>query len=162
METATLRPTHARLARLAGAYAGTESVYHEAGGAAGETTGRFRTNMGLGGNFLVIDYQQEQFGSITRLVHAVVGVDASSGRPTLHWFDDRGEDPGAPALGDWQGDDLVFERRTSRGAVRLAFGAPLSDGDGLTLRVDASADGATWSPALEGRYRRADWDRRTR
>ena len=126
METATLRPTHARLARLAGAYAGTESVYHEAGGATGETTGRFRTNMGLGGNFLVIDYQQEQFGSITRLVHAVVGVDASSGRPTLHWFDDRGEDPGAPALGDWQGDDLVFERRTSRGAVRLAFGAPLT------------------------------------
>lgn len=162
METATLRPAHSRLARLAGAYAGPESVYTEVGGAAGEATGRFRTHMGLGGRFLVMDYQQEQYGSITRLVHAVLGFDASSDKCTLHWFDDLGEDPGSPALGEWHGDDLVFERVTTRGRVRLAFGAPLADGDALTLRMEASVDGAHWSPAMQGSYRRANWDRRSR
>lgn len=162
METATLRPTHERLARLAGAYAGAEAVYHEVGGAPGETTGRFRTNMGLGGHFLVVDYQQEQFGSITRLVHAVLGFDGAAGQYTLHWFDDRGEDPGAPAHGDWHGDDLVFERVTRQGRVRVAFGAPLGDGDTLTMRMESSIDGSAWTPAMQGSYRRANWDRRTR
>ena len=49
--------------------------------------------------FLVMDYQQEQLGTITRLVHAVFGHDPTTDRYTMHWFDDRGEDPGAPAVG---------------------------------------------------------------
>ncbi len=162
METATLSPPHHRLARLAGAYAGPETVYDGAGGAGAEATGRFRTNLGLGGRFLVMDYQQEQFGSITRLAHAVFGHDPGTDRYTMHWFDDRGEDPGAPAVGAWQGDELVFERTVAQGRIRYAFGAPMSDGDALTMRLETSLDGVNWVSAVAGAYRRANWDRRTR
>lgn len=168
METATTAPPHHRLARLAGAYAGPESVFGDAGGAGGavgavgEATGRFRTNVALGGRFLIMDYQQEQFGSITRLAHGVFGFDEAADRYTMHWFEDRAGDPGAPALGTWVGDDLVFERATDWGHVRYAFGAPLADGDTLTMRMESSPDGAGWSPAMQGSYRRANWDRRTR
>lgn len=162
METATSAPPHHRLARLAGAYAGPESLHGEAGGAGGQATGRFRTNVALGGRFLIMDYQQEQFGSITRLAHGVFGFDEAAERYTMHWFDDRGGDPGPPALGTWVGDDLVFERATDRGHDRYAFGAPLTDGDAFTMRMESSPDGARWSPTMEGSYRRANWDRRTR
>lgn len=161
MESATSLSAHHRLPRLAGAFAGPETV-HDGAGAVGEATGRFRTNMGLGGRFLVMDYQQEQLGSITRLAHAVFGHDPTTDRYTMHWFDDRGEDPGAPSVGGWSGDDLVFERITPRGHVRYSFGAPLADGDALTMRLETSTDGANWQPAVAGSYRRADWDRRTR
>lgn len=160
MENATLLPMHHRLARLAGAYAGPETVHGDAGNAGGEATGRFRTNMGLGGLFLVMDYQQERYGTITRLAHAVFGFDPQTDQFTMHWFEHCGEDPSA--RGTWHGDDLVFERATARGRTRYAFGAPLADADTLTMRLETSTDGVNWVPALTGTYRRANWDRRTR
>ena len=150
----TTNEAHARLARLAGEWAGEERVFPSPWDAAGGTAqGRWQARMGLGGFYLIADYVHEREGAGQFLGHGLYGWDPRGRCHTLHWFDSTGVEHHAPAIGTWEGDVLTLQHElTDYGASRQTYTV---HEDGFTFLLENSGDGKAWSPFLEGRYRRA-------
>lgn len=117
------------------------------------SVGRSEYRLGCGGSFLICDYEQLRGGEVTFRGHGVYGWDAAKNKLTMHWFDSTGIDPGAPALGEFDGDTLTFQRVTSAGHARYEY--RFESPDRFAFRIEHSRDGGEWSMFLESVYTRA-------
>lgn len=153
MQMPTPNDQHTRLARLAGAWQGTEKMYpSQWDPAGGEATGTTRSRVDLNGFAVIADYQQQRGGQVTFSGHGVYTIDPKTNEVVLHWFDSIGQ--GAEIFrGGWQGDRLTLTSRSAMGHARLSydFGTPGQ----LNSAMDMSPDGKQWSRLFDGVYRAA-------
>ncbi len=142
---------HQRLLELAGTWIGDETMHPGPWSPAPmKAEGRVVAEMQLGGFFLVSRYEQRMGGHRTFEGHGVYGWDVHRQRYTMHWFDTMGNDPGAPALGIWNGASLVFENETPMGRGRYTY-EMLGSGR-YRFSMAMSPDGQTWAPMMDGIY----------
>ena len=149
------RPTeqHRKLQALVGDWVGEETLHPTPGSPhGGNATTRIRSRIDLDGFFLVTDHEQKRGGQVTYRGHGVLGWDHRQQRYTMHWFDIMGGDPGAPALGTWDGNKLCFQHQHHMGHSRYTYGFE-HDGK-YTLKIEFSQDGRDWMPFLDGNYTR--------
>jgi Protein of unknown function (DUF1579) len=152
MDMPTPTAEHKLLSRLGGEWAGTDVIHPSRWDpAGGSASSRYRGRMDLGGFYLLLDAEQERGGVVSYQAHGVFGWDARGRCYTMHWFDNVGIDPGAPAIGSLDGDVLTFtHEQRPFGYSRYVF--VLGD-DEWRLRIENSTDGVEWAPFLDGTYR---------
>jgi hypothetical protein len=143
---------HIKLAALAGEWVGEETLFPspwapEKRSAIGRTSNR----MDIDGFFLINDYTEEREGEVMFRGHGVYGYDPKRQRYTMHWFDSMGMPPGE-TLGTWEGNTLTFQNQSEMGHSRYVY--VLESADAYTFRIESSKDGESWTPMMEGRFRR--------
>ena len=150
MEMPKPGPAHDKLAQLAGNWEGDETVHPSPmDPKGGPAQGSWNFRLGVGGFFLIGDYQEARDGQVNLEGHAVFGVDGDG--YVMYWFDSSGMAPSAPPRGTWTADTLVLQHEMpGMGHARYTMVV----GDTLKFTIENSADGATWTPFLEGDYSR--------
>jgi hypothetical protein len=144
---------HRRLQEFVGTWIGKETMHPSPWSPVPVTAeGRVVASLQLGGFFLVSRYEQRVGGQKTFEGQGIYGWDARRERYTMHWFDTMGNDPGAPALGTWEGQLLVFENETPMGKGRYRY--EFLGAGRYRFEMAMSADGKTWAPILDGLYER--------
>jgi hypothetical protein len=144
---------HEKLARFVGKWTIAETMHPSPWDPKGGTAdGRTEYRLACDGFFLVCDYDQLRGGEVTFSGHGVYGWDAEKKKHTMHWFDSMGMDPGAPALGDFEGDTLVFQHATRMGHARYTY--RFESRDRFTFRIESSRDGVEWLTFLDSVYSR--------
>lgn len=154
MEMPQLNEHHEQLAAMVGEWNGNETMHPspwspESASATSRTVARRE----LGGFFIITDYEQKRDGEVSYSGHGVFGWDPRKEKYTLHWYDTMGGDPGAPALGTWEGDTLCFQHQHHMGHSRYTY--VFSGKDAYTFALDFSQDGREWVPFCDGKYTRA-------
>jgi hypothetical protein len=144
---------HARLRTLVGRWQGRETLqpapWDPAGGTA---TAVVDNRVVLDGFAVVQDYQQSRDHSPTFAGHAVLWWDPAADQHVMTWFDAMSGTP-TEYRGGFDGDVLTLTSTAARGGYsRCTFDCRTPDRYGFMLEV--SADGQTWTPAMEGTYRR--------
>ena len=150
------KPTkhHEKLAAMVGEWTGEETMHPSPWDPKGGTaTSRTSTRLELDGFFLLTDYVQKRGGRVSYQGHGVVGWDARQERFTLYWFNSMGIDPGAPALGIWEGNVLRFQHQHDMGHSRYTY--TFDSPDSYTFTLEHSPDGQEWMMFLQGTYKRA-------
>lgn len=148
------KPTeaHQRLAALAGEWAGDEVLHPSAWAPEPRrAVGRSSNRMAVDGFFLINDYAEERDGEVVFRGHGVYGWDAKRERYTMHWFDSMGVPP-HETLGTWEGNTLTFENQSPMGHSRYTY--VIEGDDSYRFTIDSSKDGESWTPMMEGHYRR--------
>ena len=145
---------HQQLARLAGLWQGTETMYPSHwdpnGGTAQGTT---RARVDLAGFVVITDYEQRRDGEVTFQGHGVYTVDPKANQVLLHWFDSVGQ--GIETFrGGWNGNTLTLQSESPMGHARLTY--DYSKAGELKSAMDLSRDGTKWSRLFDGAYRRND------
>lgn len=154
MALPTPGPQHAQLARLAGDWAGDESIHPSAAYAERERTrGRFRIRMVCNGFVLSSDYEEHLDGDLVYAGHGVYGWQPDLERYTMYWWDSSGT-PGyvRPVLGTFEDDRLCFEQETDSGLSRYVY--EIVSDDEFTFRLESSPEGTIWHTRMDGRYSR--------
>jgi hypothetical protein len=142
------------LAALAGEWLGEEQIATTRWGQGGPAKAKVSARFGLGGKVLLQDYREERDDKPSLQVHAIFAAGAEPGEYALYWFDSYGFAPAQPALGHWDGVQLVFLRVSSRGQTRHIY-TP-SEESGYQLTLESSFDGGVhWERVMHGEYRRA-------
>ena len=150
------KPTaeHRQLHRLAGEFAGEETMLPSPWGPGGKATGRYSCRVDIDGMFLLQDYVQEKEGRVSYRGHGVFGYDPQRACVTWYWVDSFGMPPAAPSRGNWDGDTIRFEHEPQgdqRGRYTYAF----QGDDRFTFTIENSHDGGkTWSTFMEAHYER--------
>ena len=151
----TLAPEHLKLHRLAGEWLGEEMVYPAAGDPGGRASSHTIGRIELEGFFVVTDYVEEREGAAPYRGHGIYGWDPVSATYTMHWFDSLGSLSTTVARGRWSdAGELVFEQRTHRGYARYVYRFAPGTFDVYVFRIESSRDGRSFSPFMEGKYRR--------
>jgi len=135
-----LTPTHDRLAALAGAWRGPETLAPSPWSAGGPAVGTHTFAVAAGGFALVQDYAEERDGAPALTGHGVFAVEPGSEDVLWFWFDAIGHPPTAPSRGRFgaDGTTLVLEKTTPRGVQRATFAR---DGEALHHRLDVRLAG---------------------
>jgi hypothetical protein len=142
------------LAVFAGEWLGDEQIATTRWGQGGPATSKVSARFELGGKALLQDYRGERDGKTSLEAHAIFVAGAEPGEYALYWFDSYGFTPAHPALGHWDGTQLVFLRVSPRGQTRHIY-KPMDD-DGYQLTLESSFDGGVnWERVMHGNYRRA-------
>ncbi len=149
----SLSAGHQRLQALVGAWRGEEEVAATQWTDAGAATSEIQAEAQFGGLFVVQRYRQRRDGTISFGSHSVFGFDQQNGLVTMHQFDSMGFVPMSPATGAWNGNDLVLERSSPRGAARVTYGFDGADAYRMTLQVKPAGSDA-WQDMVSGLYRR--------
>jgi len=118
-----------------------------------KVTSKTVNRLDLDGFYLLIDHAQTRDGQISYRGHGVYGYDTAGQKYTMRWFDVMGCDPGAPAVGTWEGDTLRFQHSHVRGHSRYTY--TFGKKDQYTLLIEMLPDGKNRTPFLEGTYTRA-------
>jgi Protein of unknown function (DUF1579) len=143
------------LALLAGEWFGDEQIATTRWGQGGSATAKVSARFGLGGKALLQDYREERDGKASLEAHAIFIAGAEPGEYALYWFDSYGFTPAQPALGHWDGAQLVFLRTSSRGQTRHIY--ELTEEGIYRLTLESSFDGGVnWEQVMQGEYRRLD------
>ncbi len=108
--------------------------------------------MEVGGLFLVTDYEQERDGRVVFRGHGVYGWDPKGQRYSMTWCDSMTHGIPAICFGKWEGETLTFESAGEHGKARYIYS--LDGSDRYVFRLEVSPDGVSWTPFLEGRYRK--------
>lgn len=141
---------HRRLAQLAGEWIGEISTCWAPTG--NQATEMVRARVDLGGFYLVSSSEAVCDGAVFHRGLVIIGYDPRGRCYTASFFDTCGTEYGAPALGTWEGDTLVFQHEMSHCQwTRLTY--RMGDGE-YRLLIENSRDGKSWSRSLEGAYRR--------
>jgi len=144
---------HRKLEALTGNWVGEEKMHPSPWDAKGGTAlAKIQSRMDLDGFFVIADYVQERGGQVSYRGHGVFGFDPADQGYTMHWFDSMGSPCPAPAKGKWEGNRLAFNQTSPMGHSRYTytFEAP----GRYRFLMEASQDGKTWAPFLEGTYSR--------
>ncbi len=150
MQMPTPTKEHAELARLAGDWQGTETLFPSPWEPEGGTAlGRTRSRIALDGFALVIDYEQERDGAITFRGHGVMTYDPGEGCYVLHWFDSIGSPP-ERFSGTFDGDVLTLAHGGPGMHARLCY--DVSREGILRTRMEMSQDGVEWGTFFECDY----------
>ncbi len=143
-------PQHEVLAKLAGHWAGPETMMPSPWSPEQqERHGVLRARM-LEGFFLVSDYEQfDADGSLCFRGHGVYSWDPDAEEFVMYWFDSVGG-PGGVSRGRFEGNQLTFEKTSPLGhhRYRYTFGH-----EETVFEMELSQDGLEWSALMEGRYR---------
>lgn len=144
---------HLRLGALVGAWVGDESVAASAWTAAGTAESEVAAEALFGGVFVEQRYRQVRDRAVVFESRNVFGFDAADQRYKLYQFDTYGFAPPTPASGVWEGDALVFERSSPRGAQRTVFHFENEDSYRMSVSF-LPAGGSDWQEVVSGIYRR--------
>jgi hypothetical protein len=143
---------HARLARFAGTWSGKEELSDSPWGPGGPALGRCEMREAVDGMALLQDYAEEKAGQTVFRGHGVFTIDPANGDVLWWWFDSMGFPPDPPARGRWNGDRLLFEKKTPRGEARYEF---LFGGDHYDFRIENRFPGQSeFVVFMKGHYRR--------
>ncbi|MET3522697.1 DUF1579 family protein [Mesorhizobium abyssinicae] len=149
----SLSADHQRLQALVGAWRGEEEVAGTQWTDAGPATSEILAEAQFGGLFVVQRYKQRRDGTVSFGSHNVFGFDQQAKLVTMHQFDSMGFVPASPATGTWNGDELVLERSSPRGAARVTYSFDGDDAYRMRLNFKpAGSDG--WQDMVSGLYRR--------
>ncbi|MBG87482.1 MAG: hypothetical protein CMO80_11360 [Verrucomicrobiales bacterium] len=145
-------PAHEKLAALVGDWTGKVTVAPNPqlpDGATAESriSSRFKLNQW----FVVSDYEQLRGGE-RYSAHGRHGWDPRKEKFTFYWFDSDGWDPGAPAIGEWNGDTLQLIEDTSMGPTRYTY--TFTGNDTYTLTLENSTDGEVWNLLFTEKFQR--------
>ena len=149
----SLSDGHQRLQALVGAWRGEEEVAATQWTDAGTATSEVLAEAQFGGLFVVQRYRQRRDGTVSFGSHNVFGFDQQNKVVTMHQFDSMGFVPMSPGRGRWDGDELVLERSSPRGAARVTYGFDNSDTYRMKLHFKPVGSDA-WQDMVSGRYRR--------
>jgi hypothetical protein len=149
----SLSDGHQRLQALVGAWRGEEEVAATQWTDAGTATSEVLAEAQFGGLFVVQRYRQRRDGTVSFGSHNVFGFDQQNKVVTMHQFDSMGFVPMSPGTGRWDGDELVLERSSPRGAARVTYGFDNSDTYRMKLHFKPLGSDA-WQDMVSGRYRR--------
>jgi hypothetical protein len=145
---------HKKLEVLVGEWNGREklppSPFNPQGG---NRTSKTQSRMDLGGFFLIMDYVQIDCEQECYRGHGIYGWDPRQQKHTMHWFDVMGGNPGAPALGSWEGSRICFSHQHHMGHSRYTY--EFGGRDRYSFKLETSQDGKNWMLFLEGAYTRA-------
>lgn len=136
---------------LVGSFAGTERVHATQWGPARDVTAQASAEPRAGGTVLVGHH--DQLGDPSFAAINVFMADPATGEILLYSFDSYGFPPDPPARGTWEGEELVLDRVTGRGASRTVY-APTSDGYRWSKSFAATA-GGPYQPVVEGELARS-------
>lgn len=152
METPKPTPEHESLAAFAGTWKGEETLYPSPFSPEERTAiGHCHMRMGLGGFFLIYDYEEAVAGEASYRGHGVYGYDPKEKHFTMHWFDSMGGSYVKPAVGGWEGRSLQFLNVTPEGHARYTH--TLED-DVYLFKIEVSEDGENWTAFMSGEYQR--------
>lgn len=145
---------HERLfSRLQGDWSGPEWLAPSPWGEGGAATGRTRCHVALDGLALIQEYEEEKDGGICFRGHGIFLIEPGSGDVLWWWFDSMGFPPD-PARGRWEGETLLFEKKTPRGEARYRY--EFSGNDAYRFTIENRFPGqADFSEFMHGDYRRA-------
>ncbi len=149
----SLSDAHQRLQALAGAWRGEEEVAATQWTDAGAATAEVLAEAEFGGLFVVQRYRQRRDGTVSFGAHNVFGFDQQNGLVTMHQFDSMGFVPMSPAMGTWNGNELVLERSSPRGAASVTYGFDGADTYRMKLQFKPAGSNA-WQGMVRGVYRR--------
>jgi hypothetical protein len=144
---------HARLRTLVGRWEGRETLHPAPWDPAGGTaTAVVENRIVLDGFALVQEYQQSRASGPNFAGHAVLWWDPAADQHVMTWFDAMSGTP-TEYRGGFDDDVLRLTCVVAQGGFsRCTFDCRSSDRYEFILEV--SEDGQTWTPALEGAYRR--------
>ena len=146
---------HAKLHVMVGEWEGEEKTQPSPWAPEGsESIGRVTAKMELDGFFLISNYEQILDGAVAFRGHGVYGYDMHAKKFTMHWFDTMGGDPGAPAMGEWDGTTISFTNQHHFGHGRYTYKF-IEDGV-QTFKMEMSQDGINWATMMESTYRRKE------
>jgi hypothetical protein len=112
---------HQRLfSRLHGHWSGAEQLAPSPWGEGGAATGRTHCRIGLDGMALIQEYEEEKDGRASFHGHGIFLIEPGTGDVLWWWFDSMGFPP-EPARGRWDGETLLFEKKTPRGEARYRY-----------------------------------------
>ncbi|MBZ9861252.1 DUF1579 family protein [Mesorhizobium sp. CA12] len=149
----SLSDGHQRLQALVGAWRGEEEVAATQWTDAGTATSELQAEAEFGGLFVVQRYRQRRDGTVSFGAHNVFGFDQQSGLVTMHQFDSMGFVPMSPATGRWNGNELMLERSSPRGAARMAYSFDGADAYRMKLQFKPAGSDAS-QDMVSGLYRR--------
>lgn len=145
---------HQKLSALSGSWVGDEIMHPGPMGPGGKSVGYTQARISPDGFYLIADYHQEVGGQRTFHGHSVIGYDTFGKRYLWYWVDSMGMPPPTATPGQFQGQDFVFESDTPHGRSRYVYA--LKGADRYRFTIEFSPDGGkTWSPFMEGDYKRA-------
>ncbi len=145
---------HDRLKSFCGSWSGDVTVPPNPQMPDGMTAkSRVETTRELGGWFVLMNYEQTQPDGNVYTARGVIGYDDERGQYTFHWFDSEGWNPATPALGQWDGDRIIFEQASSMGSNRMVF--DFSPDEGYEFSMDISEDGQHWARLMDESFKPA-------
>jgi hypothetical protein len=144
---------HQRLQALVGSWRGEEEMSATQWTPAGPATAEVEATAEHGGLFVTQRYRQTRGGRESFASHNVFGFDPADGLTKMFAFDSMGFFPSMPASGTWNGDTLVLERSSPRGAARVSY---LFDGaDRYRTHLEFKPAGSDdWQDMAKGAFRR--------
>jgi hypothetical protein len=145
---------HGKLAKLVGEWAGPEKLHPAPWDPkGGPATARVVNRPILDGFGVVQEYEQTRGGQVNFLGHGVFWYDQAADEFVMTWWDSMAGQ-GAHYRGQFEGDRLVLGApMPGGGQSRTIF--DLSDPGSYRFLMEVSMDGASWSPAMEGKYAKA-------
>lgn len=143
-------PEHQRLFQaLAGDFTSVETMWPSPYMAQATTRhGRTHNRVGVGGLFLINDYEQLTDGNVTFQGHGLYGFDPKTQRYSMQWFDAESFTGGETIWGTWPDATLTFE---SPGRARYAY--QVLDENSYEFRI-LLATGTDWTPLMTSTFRR--------
>lgn len=153
MEMPKAGEQHKKLHALAGKWVGEETFHPGPFGPAGKATSTTNARMDLDGFYLISDHEQKRDGKVSYRGHGVFGYDTFQSKYTMHWYDVMGCDPGAPGLGTWDGNTLMFQHSHKMGHGRFTY--VIESPNAYAFKMEFSQDGKNWMPFMDGKYKRA-------
>ncbi len=141
------------LSLFVGEWAGEEIIAPSKWGAGGVASSRISARKGLNHYVLTQDYRAVRDGKPWLEVHAVFTFDEQNATYRLFWFDSLGFVPEIPALGQWDGEKLMFIRTSPRGKTRHTYDQ-FGDESYRLILESSFDDGKTWSRVMHGSYTR--------
>lgn len=105
--------------------------------------------LGLDGFAVIQDYVQYDGDTPTFVGHAVIMKHPHADSYQMYWFDSF-----SPSVfdGDWDGARGSFIQDGPMGKARASY--DFSEPNAYTFRMEMSQDGQTWSPMMDGEYRK--------
>ena len=149
----SLTPHHQRLQALVGAWRGEEEMSATQWAPAGRASAKVEAMAEFDGLFVVQHYRQTRDGQESFASRNVFGFDQADGLTKMFAFDSMGFFPAGPASGSWDGDRLVLERSSPRGAARVTY--TIDGPDGYRTRLEFNPAGSeNWQDMAKGTFRR--------
>lgn len=142
---------HRNLAKLAGAWAGDETLHPSPWSPeAQQRTGHISARM-LDGFFVVSDYEQKADDRVTFRGHGVYSWDPEKQNYVMYWFDSMGG-AGSVATGTFEDDVLTFSATSPMGHHRYRY--TFGEGE-TTFEMAMSQDGENWQQLMDATYKPA-------
>ena len=150
MDTPKPGPAQEKLKAFVGEWRGQEKMHPSQWmPEGGVRDAKVSNRLALDGFAVVQDYVQLDDGKPAFQGHAVIMKNPHMDTYQMHWFDQF-----SPSLfeGSFDGKKATFISKSPMGMSRATF--EFSD-KAYEFRMEASQDGETWTPLMDGDYRRA-------